>query len=325
VKQNTSNIKIALQTSPSDREGVLLAQQLGVEYLAMWSGATTYEEYKEVVDQAAAAQLKVATCSSISNDERIVLALEGRDEIIEQYQNSLRAMGRAGLTYRTVSFMATGVTSSAREPARGGASARAYRDGFRSEEESYSVKTFSFEREYSEEELWQNYEYFIRAVAPVAEESGVRIGIHPEDPPGITLGNVPRVVGSSFAGYKRALEIADSPNVGLCLCLGCVLEAGENWGKTPVETIQYFGERNKIFKVHFRNVNQPLPHFVEAFVDDGYCDMYPLMKALRQVNNDCVLILDHSPDMVGGSHTGAAFAIGYIRALLERANEEVGT
>ena len=84
MKQNTSNIKIALQTSPSDREGVLLAQQLGVEYLAMWSGATTYEEYKEVVDQAAAAQLKVATCSSISNDERIVLALEGRDEIIEQ-------------------------------------------------------------------------------------------------------------------------------------------------------------------------------------------------------------------------------------------------
>ena len=133
----------------------------------------------------------------------------------------------------------------------------------------------------------------------------MRIGIHPEDPPGITLGNVPRVIGSSFAGYKRALEIADSPNVGLCLCLGCVLEAGENWGKTPIETIQYFGERNKIFKVHFRNVNQPLPHFVEAFVDDGYCDMYPLMKALRQVNNDCVLILDHSPDMVGGRATGA--------------------
>ena len=123
MKKNTSNIKIALQTSPSDADGVLLAQQLGVEYLAMWSGANTYEEYKEIVDQAAAAQLKVATCSSISNDERVVLALEGRDEVIEQYQNSLRAMGRAGLTYRTVSFMATGVTSSAREPARGGASA----------------------------------------------------------------------------------------------------------------------------------------------------------------------------------------------------------
>ena len=170
----------------------------------------------------------------------------------------------------------------------------------------------------------ENYAYFIRAVAPVAEENGVRIGIHPEDPPGLTLGNVPRVIGSSFDGYKRALEIADSPNVGLCLCLGCVLEAGENWGATPIETIHHFGQLGKIFKVHFRNVSQPLPHFVESFVDDGYCDMYPLMKALREVNNDCVLILDHSPDMVGGKHTGAAFAIGYIRALLERANEEVG-
>ena len=324
MKNNTSNIKIALQASPDSPEGVLLAQQLGVEYLSMWSGAETYDEYKAIVDQAAKAGLQIATCSSISNDEQIVLALEERDEVIERYQNSLRAMGRAGLTYRTVSFMATGVTSSAREPARGGASARAYRDGHRLPEESYSFNNFSFDRSYSEEELWENYAYFIRAVAPVAEESGVRIGIHPEDPPGLTLGNVPRVVGSSFDGYKHALEIADSPNVGLCLCLGCVLEAGENWGATPIETIHHFGQLGKIFKVHFRNVSQPLPHFVESFVDDGYCDMYPLMKALREVNNDCVLILDHSPDMVGGKHTGAAFAIGYIRALLERANEEVG-
>lgn len=323
MKKNTSNIKIALQASPDSPEGVLLAQQLGVEYLSIWSSAETYDEYKAIVDQADKAGLQIATCSSISNDERIVLALEGRDEVIERYQNSLRAMGRAGLTYRTVSFMATGVTSSAREPARGGASARAYRDGYRLPEESYSFKNFSFDRSYSEEELWENYAYFIRAVAPVAEDSGVRIGIHPEDPPGLTLGNVPRVIGSSFDGYKRALEIADSPNVGLCLCLGCVLEAGENWGATPIETILHFGQLGKIFKVHFRNVSQPLPHFVESFVDDGYCDMYPLMKALREVNNDCVLILDHSPDMVGGKHTGAAFAIGYIRALLERANEEV--
>ena len=94
MKNNTSNIKIALQASPDSPEGVLLAQQLGVEYLSMWSGAETYDEYKAIVDQAAKAGLQIATCSSISNDEQIVLAPEGRDEVIERYQNSLRAMGR---------------------------------------------------------------------------------------------------------------------------------------------------------------------------------------------------------------------------------------
>ena len=74
MKNNTSNIKIALQASPDSPEGVLLAQQLGVEYLSMWSGAETYDEYKAIVDQAAKAGLQIATCSSISNDEQIVLA-----------------------------------------------------------------------------------------------------------------------------------------------------------------------------------------------------------------------------------------------------------
>jgi mannonate dehydratase len=91
----------------------------------------------------------------------------------------------------------------------------------------------------------------------VAEEPGMRIGIHPDDPPVVELGGVPRCIFSSFEGYRRALEIADSPNVGMCLCVGCWLEGGEPDGQGRVETIRYFGERKKIFKVHLRNVNQP--------------------------------------------------------------------
>jgi mannonate dehydratase len=95
-------------------------------------------------------------------------------------------------------------------------------------------------------------------------------------------------------------------------------------GKGILETIKYFGERGKIFKVHFRNVDQPLPHFVETFMDDGYMDMYKIMKALREVNFDGVVIADHVPRMVGGSRVGLAYSIGYMKALLERANAEVG-
>jgi mannonate dehydratase len=221
--------------------------------------------------------------------------------------------------------MATGVTSSKRETTRGGASSRAFETGKREEKESYSFKTFTHDRLYTEDELWENYEYFIKQVVPVAEEYKVKIAMHPEDPPGLTLGNVPRCIFSSFDGYKRAIEIASSDYIGMCLCCGCVLEAGESWGRDIVETIKYFGPRGKIHKVHFRNVNQPLPHFVETFIDDGYYDMYKIMKALREADADCFVIADHWPDMVGGTITGCAFTMGYIKALLERANEEYGS
>jgi mannonate dehydratase len=162
-------------------------------------------------------------------------------------------------------------------------------------------------------------------VTPVAEEVGVRIGIHPDDPPVPELAGVPRCIFGNFEGYKRAFEIADSPNIGMCLCCGTWLEGGKLMGKDVLETIRYFGSRGKIFKIHFRNVNAPLPHFVETFVDDGYMDMYKVMRALREVNYNGVLIPDHIPEMIGGSRAGTAYSIAYMKALLKRANEEFAT
>ena len=163
---------------------------------------------------------------------------------------------------------------------------------------------------------------FAKEIAPVAEEAGVRIGIHPDDPPGVPLGGVPRPIFSSFDGYKRALEIADSPNVGMCLCIGCWLEGGEAMGRDVVETIRYFGGQGKIFKVHYRNVDQPLPHFVETFVDDGYFDMYQAMRALAEVEYDGTLIPDHIPQMGDDGRLGTAYTLAYMRALQKRAEEE---
>jgi mannonate dehydratase len=91
-------------------------------------------------------------------------------------------------------------------------------------------------------------------------------------------------------------------------------------GKDVLETIRYFGKRDKLFKIHFRNVNQPLPHFVETFLDDGYMDMYRVMHALVEVGFDGVVIPDHIPLMANDRRVGTAFSIGYMKALLERAN-----
>ena len=85
--------------------------------------------------------------------------------------------------------------------------------------------------------------------------------------------------------------------------------------------IRAFGAQ-KIWKIHFRNVSAPLPHFVETFMDNGYYDMYKIMKALRDVNYDGIVILDHSPRLVGGNYAQTAYGFAYMRALLNRANDE---
>lgn len=97
-------------------------------------------------------------------------------------------------------------------------------------------------REYSDDEAWTNFEEFIKQVVPVAEQAGVRIGIHPDDPPVPRLGGAPRIF-SRFDDYKRALAIANSPNIGVCLCAGCWLEGGPDMGATVEEAIAHFAPK----------------------------------------------------------------------------------
>jgi len=150
----------------------------------------------------------------------------------------------------------------------------------------------------------------------------VIIGIHPDDPPGVELGGIPRCIFPSFEGYQQALDIADSRNVGVCLCVGCWLEGGQRMGKDVLETTRYFGERRRLFKVHFRNVDAPLPHFVETFPNGGYMDRYRVMKAPQEVPCNGVVIPDHIPSMANDHRVATAYPIGYMQALLHRAKAE---
>ena len=93
-------------------------------------------------------------------------------------------------------------------------------------------------------------------------------------------------------------------------------------GIDPAGAIRYFGDRKQIYEIHFRNVSSPLPHFHETYVDNGYYDMYRAMKALADVKYDGIVHLDHSVPMAGGNRTYEAFAMGYMRAMLQRAQAE---
>lgn len=324
--------QIALQmpAEPSE-EDLQFAQQLGLEYAVLWTdgdhaGYDFYASRRALYERAG---LKIYGFGNwdVHNQDAIVLNLPGRDEKIAQYQDHLRALGRAGIPYTTYAHMANGIWSTEQELTRGGAVARAFdlskaESGWWVNKPRYHMP-LSHGRVYSEDELWENFAYFIRAVAPVAEEAGVRIGIHPDDPPGVDLAGVPRCIFGNFQGYQRALAIADSPNVGVCFCVGCWLEGGALMGNGVLESIRAFAAQGKLFKVHFRNVDAPLPHFVETFVDDGYMDMYTIMRELRAVGFNGVAIADHIPQMVGGPRVSTAYTIGYMKALLRRANEEL--
>ncbi len=334
-QKRMSSIKLAVQmdhfsedsTRPT-REELLFLQQLGVQYVAIWvkKNKATAETFRQTVQKYKAAGIDVWNIGNtdVHNMEEVTLHLPGRDRKIEEYIEYLHNLHEAELHYTTYAHMGNGIWSTGRELIRG-ASARVF-DLSQAKDGWWVGKRFqgplTHGRAYTEEEIWENFSYFIKKVAPVAEKLDIRIGIHPDDPPAPELGGIPRCIFSSFEGYRRALEIAGSDHVGICLCCGCWLEGGPLMGKDVLETIRYFGQRKKIFKVHFRNVSTPLPRFTETFLDNGYMDMYLIMKALVEIGFDGAVIPDHIPKMAGAPHAGIAYSIGYMRALLDRAERE---
>ena len=331
---STAGIQIAIQTgADASDEDLQFFQQLGVEWAMVGirnPEQHTLEFYKSLVKRFGDHGLKIyrITNLGVHNVPEITLNLPGRDAKVEEFKQFIRNIGAAGIKYNTYAHMANGIWSSGRAKGRGGMDAR--RLDIKDAVGRWGDETFTGElthgRLYSEDELWDNYAYMIRQVAPVAEEAGVFIGIHPDDPPVYALGGIPRCMFGNFAGYKKAMEIADSPNIGVCLCVGCWLEGGEiGMGVGVVDAIKHFAAKNQLFKVHFRNVSNPMPEpWVETLIDNGYQDMHTVMRALREVKFDGCIIPDHIPAMLGGPRVGTAYSIAYMRALVQAVNNEFG-
>ena len=317
-------------SSDASDEDLQFLQQLDVEWAMVTMGQNAPQhaaEYQRVKDRLAGYGMQIYRIAnnSVHNVDQITLNLPGRDEKIDELLTFIRDLGEAGVRYHTYAHMGNGIWSTGSTSGRGGVVARTMdlqnAVGHWAGQKYEGALTHG--REYTEEEIWDNYEYLIERLVPVAEEAGVYIGIHPDDPPVYALGGIPRCIFGTFAGYKRALDIADSPNIGVCLCVGCWLEGGERMGADVIDTIHHFGEQRKLFKVHFRNVSNPLPDaWRETFIDDGYMDMHRVMQALRAVEYDGCIIPDHIPSMVGGARPGLAYSIAYMRALVQAVNNE---
>jgi mannonate dehydratase len=330
VHRSAAGIKLCAQTSakPTDDE-LLFLKQMGAEYVSVAStpDLRTAEGFKQIKQRYADAGITVWNIgnASVHNMPEVTLNLPGREQKIEEYKQYIRNLGQAGIYYTTYAHMGNGIWSSGRATIRG-SSAREFdmaspnKVGVWGDQKYY--EPLSHGRVFAKEEIWENYTYFIKQVAPVAEENSVRIGIHPDDPPEPVLAGVPRCIFANFEGYKRAMEIANSPNVGICLCCGCWNEGGPQLiHKDPAEMIRYFGWE-KIWKIHFRNVSAPLPHFAETFRTTDTYDMSKIMTALVEVKFDGIVILDHTPEVVGGHYPEQAYGFAYMKALKNRALAE---
>jgi len=245
--------------------------------------------------------------------DKAMLGLPGADEQIAGYQETIRNLGRAGIPILGYHWMPNQVwRTSFTTRGRGGALVSSF------DADLVRNAPLSHGRVFSEDELWEHYATFMAAVLPVAEEAGVRLALHPDDPPVPSLGGVPRLF-RGVAGFERALELAPSPNHGLDLCLGCWSEMGED----VVTVIERFGARGKIFYVHFRDVQGTAGKFQECFLGEGNYDPVTVMRALQRVGFDGFMIDDHVPRLVDDTdwcHRGRGFQTGYLQGILAAIN-----
>ena len=246
---------------------------------------------------------------------KIMLGQEGREEQLENMQETIRNMGRAGIPIFGYHFIATGVwRTNNTTPIRGGAIS----NGFRTD--LASTAPLSYDRVYAEDEMWANYHWYMERILPVAEEYNVRMALHPDDPPVPILGGVPRLF-RNFENFKLAMDTHPSPMHGLDYCHGCWSEM--RGGAGVMESIEHFGRQGRLFYIHFRDVKGGGDDFTECFIDEGNSDMFKVMLKLKEVGFKGFLIDDHVPKMVNDTpwnHRGRAFATGYMKGLLQAAN-----
>ncbi|MCL4535943.1 MAG: mannonate dehydratase [Bacteroidetes bacterium] len=251
-----------------------------------------------------------------------MLGLPGRDEQIENFQKTIRNLGAAGIPVFIYNMhVLRQYRTSRHAPGRGGALATSF-DAERVRNAPLmaggpgtdtDLIPLEYRRPVTDDELWDNLTYFVKAVVPVAEEAGVKLALHPDDPPVPSIGGVARIMRSP-AAYRRAIEIVPSDYNGVCFCQGCFAEMGAD----VFEEIRYFGSRKKIFFVHFRNIRGKLENFSEAFPDDGQMDMLRAMQAYAEVGFDGPMSPDHALHLVGDTDWGHrywAYAVGYMKGL----------
>ncbi len=317
---------------PGHEEKIPLSQQLGVDRAVINvcsqktplpdGGGWDFAPFKSKVESFLQAGIKPEVVEGPTPLERTKLGLSGRDEEIEVFCKLLEVMD--SLDIRTVCYNWMPVIGWFRSrkniPARGGATVTGY---CHKDVEGEPLTEFG---EVTQKQLWENLEYFLKAVVPVAERHDIRLAVHPDDPPVPAIRGISRILISPEA-LKKVTELISSEYNGITFCQGSIGAEGADVPKT----LSKFAQMKKIFFAHFRDIRGTAEHFRETFHEDGQTAMYKCMKLYYEYGLDCCIRPDHVPTMLGEecsqpgySVMGNLFAVGYMKGLMEAAQKEIG-
>ena len=256
--------------------------------------------------------------------ESITLAQDPqRDRDLDGVCQIIENAGKAGLRGLNYNFCILPHQRTESTPGRGGSSYSTF------DLSKYDNETLSKAGRVSRDEAFARAAYFLERVIPVAEEYKVQMASHLNDPPAPVLRGVERWNYPMFEGLKRFSELVDSPYHGFNFCCGTASEGLDDPGKELYDIVRYFGERKKIFNVHFRNIRGGLHNFQEVWPDEGDVDMFELAKVFRDVDYPYMLMPDHAPShpddrpppgVTGRISPAWAFQFGYIIALVQAVN-----
>lgn len=321
--------KMCLGVNPNlDAAGMRRYKQIGVDYVLMGGPPIPWTEdvLRERMNRFKAGGLTIINMM-IGGFPKTLFGQAGRDEEIQKVIQSIRAAGKAGLPVIEYNFYAHRIVEGYYEElGRGGAGMTAF--GY---DRIKDLPPLPEEGARKLEEMWANITYFLKAVIPEAEKAGVRMALHPNDPPApISRGS--EQIMATLAGWKRLVDIVKSPANGITFDCGVTRELGED----PIAVAKYFGARDQINHVHYRNVvvRKPYVDYTEVFLDEGQVNMFAVMQELVKLKYSRGLYPEHPraidydrerengivgsyAKVGGGGFAGEIYNVAYTKAMLQ--------
>lgn len=315
------NLKLASVLTPLSDYNLTLASQVGVDEIVIRCPGQDLSQINELQARVESYGMRVGVVEGGLPIEAIKLGRDDGTEL-DQMKTLVRHLGDVGIPLVCYNFMAgtDWIRTSTDAPERGGAKVTSFdltevenaripgREPYRAELPGSGMST---------EALWVNLEAFLTEIIPVAEEAGVTLAMHPDDPP------VPALLGNDrimhdVEGFERLVNLVPSSSNAIGFCQGTFSEMGID---IPA-TIRRLGPH--ISYVHFRDVRGTAEAFTETWQDTGQTEMVEAMRAYREVGFAGPMRPDHVPQLIGEDEgtpgytmLGRLFAYGYIRGLME--------
>ena len=291
-----------------------------------------FDALKDLCDRVKSYGLKLSMIENVPliYYDKVIFGAKGRDEQIDNYIQTIKNLGRLGVEILGHHFSPSFVWRSSYDTiGRGGVKVSSFneelflkigneamRERMKKKRHLLDYDVFEALTHITAEDMFKNYEYFMKAVLPVAEEYNVKLALHPDDPPIKRLNGIERFM-TSVKDYERAMNITNSKMWGANLCLGTISEL--EGAKTVRECIELLGKNKKLFAVHFRDVQGCLPDFKECFLGEGNFNPAEMMRLLLKYDFDGLMMEDHVGRMDYDStygHRARAHEIGYMKGLI---------